>query len=165
VLFPLDSMEHAASGDKKMLRTFCIAFLLLNCLPAPGASCPSFSGKAEDVLLQIEHAWAKALDQRDAATVGCILADNFEDLDIDGAQHNRAEMLARIPQRPQRTNQLDEMQPHVYGNAGYVRGLNTVLDAQGKVIAKVRFTDIFVYQDGQWLAVAGQEVLVKEPSK
>ena len=149
-----------------MLQKICVVFLLLNCLFARAANCPDFTGKSEDVLLQIEHAWAKALDQRDVATVGCILADNFEDLDIDGAQRSRAEMLARIPQRPQgRTNQLSEMQPHVYGNAGYVRGLNTVLDVQGKAIAKVRFTDIFIYQDGQWLAVAGQEVLVKESGK
>jgi len=149
-----------------VLQKIFVVFLLLNCLPAMADNCPTFTGKSEDVLLQIEHAWAKALDQRDVTTVGCILADNFEDLDIDGAQHNRAEMLARIPQRPHgRTNQLSEIQPHVFGNAGYVRGLNIVLDSQGKAIAKVRFTDIFVYKDGQWLAVAGQEVLVKDSGK
>jgi hypothetical protein len=60
---------------------------------------------------------------------------------------------------------LSELHPHVYGEFGYVRGLSTVLDADGKIRARVRFTDIFVYREGRWLAVAGQESLVKETSK
>jgi len=40
---------------------------------------------------------------------------------------------------------------------GYIRRRNTMLDPRGKVLARVRFTDIFVYRDGRWLAVAGQE--------
>jgi hypothetical protein len=40
-----------------------------------------------------------------------------------------------------------------------------VIDADGQVRAKVRFTDIFVYREGRWLAVAGQESLVSETSK
>jgi hypothetical protein len=53
----------------------------------------------------------------------------------------------------------------VYGEVGYVRGLNTVTDGDGKILAKVRFTDIFVYRQGRWLAVAAQESLVAETSK
>jgi hypothetical protein len=37
-----------------------------------------------------------------------------------------------------------------------VRGLNTVTDA-GKVIARVRFTDVFVNVNGTWQAVSAQE--------
>ena len=35
-------------------------------------------------------------------------------------------------------------------------------DANGNIVAKVRFTDIFVYRDGAWHAVAGQETLVDD---
>jgi hypothetical protein len=43
------------------------------------------------------------------------------------------------------------------GDLGYIRGLTTVLDPTRQVLARVRFTDIFVYRHGRWLAVAGEE--------
>ena len=45
------------------------------------ASCPSGQAKDEAALVQIEQTWAKALEQHDAAAVGCILANEFEDAD------------------------------------------------------------------------------------
>ena len=63
---------------------------------------------------------------------------------------------------PARTSSLD---PHVFGDFGYIRGLATLVDGQGKTKARVRFTDIYVYRDQRWLAVAGQESLLSEPGK
>jgi hypothetical protein len=37
-----------------------------------------------------------------------------------------------------------------------------VLDSDSKVLARGRFTHIFVYRDGRWLAVAGQESLLAD---
>jgi hypothetical protein len=39
-----------------------------------------------------------------------------------------------------------------------------LVDASGKVVARVRFTDVFTYRDGRWQALAGQESLVPEVS-
>jgi ketosteroid isomerase-like protein len=126
------------------------------------ANCPDKQAKSGAVLMEIEHTWAKALEQKDAEAVGCILADEFQDAGVYGELHNREETLAHIRKRSPGSNVLSEMQPHVFGDAGYVRGLNTVTDAQGHAVAKVRFTDIFVYREGRWEAVAGQETLVSE---
>lgn len=134
---------------------------MLSCA-AFAADCPAGQAKDGAELLKIEHTWAKALEQKDAVAVGCILADDFQDAGVYGELHNREEALAHIAQRGPGSNRLSEMQPHVFGEVGYVRGLNTVIDAQGHAVAKVRFTDIFVYRDGRWKAVAGQETLVKE---
>jgi predicted N-acetyltransferase YhbS len=54
------------------------------------------------------------------------------------------------------------MRAHTYGDAGYVRGLNRVVNANGEVVATVRFTDVFVYRERRWQAVAGQETMVTE---
>jgi predicted N-acetyltransferase YhbS len=43
-----------------------------------------------------------------------------------------------------------------------VRGLNRVVNANGEVVATVRFTDVFVYRERRWQAVAGQETMVTE---
>jgi uncharacterized protein DUF4440 len=90
------------------------------------------------------------------------VAEEFQDADVDGGLQNRAEALAHISQRKPNRNHLEDMRVHLYADFGYVRGLNEVTDATGKVLARVRFTDIFVYRDGRWQAVAGQETLVRE---
>ena len=46
--------------------------------------------------------------------------------------------------------------------AGFVRGLNRVVDSSGKVVASVLFTDFFVYRNSRWQAVAGQETMVAD---
>ena len=94
-----------------------------------------------------------------------MVAGEFEDADVDGSLHTRAEMLAHIPQRKPGANHLTEMHAHVEGSFGFVRGLNEVLDPAGKIKARVRFTDIFAYRDGRWQALAGQETLVGEASR
>jgi hypothetical protein len=129
------------------------------------ADCPT--GQAEDgnALIQIEQSWARALEVRDADAVGCLLADEFQDADPSGQLHGRAETLAQIPHRRPGKNILSELTPHVFGDSGYIRGLATLVDAQGKTVARVRFTDIDVYRDQRWLAVAGQETLLPEAAK
>jgi hypothetical protein len=126
------------------------------------AECPTRQAKTADTLVAIEHGWAQALAHHDVASVDCILADEFEDAGVEGELSNRNQTLARIPQRKPGSNQLSEMKAHIHGEMGYVRGLNTVINGEGKAVARVRFTDIFVYRDGRWLAVAGHETLLPE---
>ncbi len=142
----------------------CCAFLLAR-WPVLASDCPAGQAKDGNALIQIEQAWAKALDGRDADAVGCILAPEFQDSDTEGKLHNRAEALARIPHRHPGTNVLSELDPHILDDAGYVRGLAALVDAEGKVRARVRFTDIFVYREHRWLAVAAQETLLPEANQ
>jgi ketosteroid isomerase-like protein len=152
-----------SQGNSKVKHT--LWFTLLICPFAFASSCPVGQTKDEAALVQLEQSWAQALERHDSDAVACILADEFQDIDPDGNLRERAESLARIAHRRPGRNQLSELYPHVYGEVGYVRGLNTVLDAEGKALARVRFTDIFVYREGRWLAVAAQESLVAEIPK
>lgn len=131
---------------------------------AMASPCPT-RPKTEAALLEIEQTWAKALEQHDANTVACLTADSFEDAGVDGAVHDRATVLAHIPQRGPNLNHLQDMHAHLLGDAAYVRGVNQVTDPAGKVVARVRFTDVFVYRDGRWQAVAGHETLISEGQK
>jgi len=124
-------------------------------------SCPGVQAKDEAALIHLEQNWAKALERHDSETVSCILADEFEDATVDGQLHNREQTLQHISQRGPGVNKLSEMKAHIIGNVGYVRGLNTVTDRDGKIVAKVRFTDILVYRAGRWQAVSGHETLLK----
>ena len=142
-----------------------IALILLFSLPSLAADCPKNQPKTKAALLALEQNWAQALTRHDSDTIACMVADEFEEADVDGSLHTRSQMLAHIPQRKPGSNRLNEMRAHVEGGFGFVRGLNEILDPAGKTVARVRFTDIFAYRDGRWQALAGHETLLGEASR
>lgn len=141
-----------------------IIFFVAFAIPVTGhaANCPANQPKTEAALIALERTWAEALSHKDADVIECLLAVEFEDADVDGSLHSRTETLANIPSRKARANRLTELRAHVESNMGFARGLNEILDPDGKVVARVRFTDIFIYRDGRWQAVAGHETLLGE---
>jgi ketosteroid isomerase-like protein len=142
-----------------------LALLLVLPSSALAADCPKDQPKTEAALIELEQNWAAALSRKDAAAVACMVADEFEDADVDGSLHTRSQTLEHIPHRKPGTNHLSEMRAHVEGNSGYTRGLATLVDTSGKIVARVRFTDVFTYRDGRWQALAGHETLLGEASR
>ena len=142
-----------------------LAALLSLTLPALPLDCPRNQPKTEAALIALEQNWAQALSRKDADAVACMVAEEFEDADVDGSLKTRSQMLEHIPQRKPGVNHLSELRAHVEGNFGFTRGLATLVDASGKVVARVRFTDVFAYRDGRWQALAGQETLLGEASR
>jgi ketosteroid isomerase-like protein len=149
---------------------WCVKFLiaplsLFISLYAFAADCPEKQAKTEAALIGLEQSWAAALNRKDVDTVSCMVSEEFEDADVDGSLHTRAQTLAGIPNRKPNTNRLSDLRAHVEGNMGFTRGLNTIVDPSGKVVARVRFTDVFTYRDGRWQALAGHETLLGEASR
>lgn len=142
-----------------------LAVALAFALPAFPAECPKDQPKTAAALIDLEQNWAAALSRKDVDAVACMVADEFEDADVDGSLHTRSQMLEHIPQRKPGVNRLSEMRAHVEGNMGFTRGLATLVDASGKVVARVRFTDVFTYRDGRWQALAGHESLLGAASR
>ena len=147
------------------MKTIAVAAAIFLMALACAAECDKNQAKTEPALMELEQAWAAALGRHDASTVACMLADEFEEADVDGALHTRAQVLEHIPQRKPGSNHLIDMRAHLEGNFGYVRGLNEVMDRGGKVRARVRFTDVFIYRDGRWQAILAHESLVGEASR
>jgi hypothetical protein len=131
-----------------------VFFLLVLCSSARGATCPTGQMKDEATLVQIEHAWVRAVEQHDSAALGCILADEFEEADFDGSLINRSTMLASATKPSNGHDELADLRAHIYGEVAYVRGTGVHID-NGRPTGKTRFTDIFVYRDRRWQCVAG----------
>lgn len=159
----LISPDSCHDLDVKILTL--LAVLLALASSALAADCPKDQPKTEAALIELEQNWAAALSHKDADTVGCMVADEFEDADVDGSLHSRSQTLEHIPHRKPGINHLSEMRARVDGNSGFTRGLATLVDASGKVVARVRFTDVFTYRDGRWQALAGHETFVGEASR
>ena len=135
---------------------------MLLCRLAVAAPCPASDAKDGNALIQIEQKWARALEQRDTETLGCILAQEFEDAGTDGTLTDRRSTLAKAAEHPALHHELSDLSAHVDGEFGYIRGLATAVNPQGKVVAKVRFTDVYAYREGRWQCVAGHESMLAE---
>jgi ketosteroid isomerase-like protein len=147
----------------KILTLFgCVLTLVLS---AVGADCPKNQAKTEAALIELENNWAAALSRKDVEAVACMLSGEFEDADVDGSLHSRSQTLEHIPHKKPGVNHLSEVRAHVEGDFGFTRGLATLVDGSGKVVARVRFTDVFTYRDGRWQALAGHESLLGEAGR
>ena len=140
---------------------FAMWLLMLSAL-AHAAPCPTSQEKNGNALAKAELAWARSLEQSDAAALDCILAPEFEDAGPDGKLTDRAATLTKAAEHRAVHHQLSEMRAHVQDDFGYIRGLATALNAQGKVVAVVRFTDVYVYREGRWQCLAGHESMLAE---
>lgn len=136
-----------------------ILWILLLCPAAGAATCPTGQAKAEATLVEIEKTWAHALDSHNTDTLACILADEFEDTDVEGKLNDRNAVLAKVGTSHALRHELSDLHAHVHGDFAYIRGVADAIDSKAKV-TRVRFTDIYAYRDGRWQCVAGHESLV-----
>jgi hypothetical protein len=125
-------------------------------------SCPT-EPRTPAGLRQAEDRWVAALEARDGAALACRLAPDFADNNWQGRIVSRDDMLARLPKRPPSRLQLTDATVRIEGTTGIVRGLNTQVSPDGKVVGRVRFIDIFVWRAGRWQAIAAQETVVAAP--
>ena len=61
------------------------------------------------------------------------------------------------PEPKDRHTRFDKLNVRLYGDVGIVNGSVIATDPNGKELDRTMFTDVFVYRDGHWQAVNGQE--------
>lgn len=141
-----------------------IIFVVLAIAGGLSAQCDKAKQeRSEKALLEMENRWVTALDRRDPKAVDCLLAEEFLDSDTTGQLRTRQQVLDAVPNRKTYAQQLVDLRPALYGDIGIVRGVNRITDKDGKEVARVRFTDVFRYRDGQWRAISGHETMVQAP--
>lgn len=112
------------------------------------------TGPCADVLAQ-ERRWLTAITEGDRATVESILAPGFKHINSDGKLLDRAAEIVGI-EKVSFTMNPSEQLVDIAGDTAVIHGVNTLIDA-GKVLARERFTDVFVLQNGTWMALSAQE--------
>ncbi|MEN3317145.1 MAG: hypothetical protein V7643_546 [Mycobacterium sp.] len=111
-------------------------------------------GPCADVLAQ-EARWLKAITGGDVATVDQILGPNFKHVNADGQFFDRSSEVAGTERLPFTMNPSDQ-KVDIAGDTAVIHGVNTLIQ-DGTVKARERFTDVFVLQNGEWLALSAQE--------
>ena len=107
-----------------------------------------------DVLAQ-EARWLTAITSGDVATVESILAPTYRHVNADGQMFDRAQELATTEPLPMTFAASDQI-VDIAGDTAVIHGINTLMQ-NGKVLDRQRFTDVFVLQNGVWMALAAHE--------
>ena len=147
-----------------MVRTVALALFVSVAVSGMEAQAPS---AAEQELIGIEHAWVEALIKRDVAALDRLYADEYVDINPDGAIKGKAEDIAEVASGALNvaSETLDEVRVRIYGTVAVVAGVYTQHStAEGRdVSGSYRFTDVFVRRDGRWQCVSTQSTPIVNP--
>jgi ketosteroid isomerase-like protein len=121
---------------------------------AGGLPLPIEASPCADVLAQ-ETRWLTAITAGDVSTVGAILAPTYRHVNADGEMLDRAQEIADTEPLPV-TFDATEQVVDIAGDTAVIHGINTI-SGDGVVTDTQRFTDVFVLQDGVWMALAAHE--------
>lgn len=147
--------------------------IAVTALPTVSASAHSPAGeRTSAALMMVEHDWLTALNRHDVAALARILGQEYIDSDFQGDAITRAQYLAYFtrlsstpPRRIQQTFEDTKVRFVAGGDVAIVTGLvitqatgaSAAAPASSPQASHSRFTDVFVWRDGRWQAVSGQE--------
>lgn len=144
-----------------------VAILFCARVSSASAKCPNENQSRDSrSLLHMEDFWVRALTDHTAPPLDCLLAQDFSDSDWKGNHLTRAEVLdaasKRVPPPTGAKHHFEDISARIYGDTGIVNGVSYWIYADGTKHSQARFTDVFVYRDHHWLAIAGHETAVQE---
>jgi ketosteroid isomerase-like protein len=143
----------------------CVVAGLLILWTATSAQRNAATASDEATLRGLEDRWAAALLNADANALAAILADTWVVTYIDGKVDNKAGELAALKAGTFKVHALenDDVRVFLYGDAAVVTGRASLKGVEhgAAVDLVMRWTDVFVRQNGQWRAVATQGTPIK----
>lgn len=111
-------------------------------------------------ILDLEDAWARALENEDRSTLEKIVAADFTFIEPDGRLLNRAAYLADRGDNPADIHsfEISEMVVRVLADSALVGGLSTIDEslAGKRYQYQLRWKEMWVKRAGSWQVLAGQ---------
>ena len=101
--------------------------------------------RGERTVLRIEHEWLRALVERDLTTLERILADDLMDSSWKGELRTKSQLLEGLS-KPLPYSQYIKIK--FYASVALARGLNEISDKNGRIVMRIRFTDVLLYRHG-----------------
>lgn len=138
----------------------------------PAFAHPPGSERTAAALVKVEHEWLTALQRHDITALSRILGREYIDSDYQGDAITRAQYLgyfahpvSRSAPRVEQTFADTNVRFVAGGEIAIVTGIVVTRPANaarrtaapGPGVQHSRFTDVFVWRDGRWQAVTGQE--------
>jgi ketosteroid isomerase-like protein len=120
------------------------------------------SGDAATVALirKLEQQRIDAGLRKDVAALDATTADDYLQIDMAGNVRDKATQMKRIASAEVKmeSNPLDDMLVRVYGETAVVTGRATAVGTiRGQPYPRIRFTRVYVKNDGAWKVVLFQQ--------
>ncbi len=109
-------------------------------------------------LLSLEKQWSEAYNKHNTEGVSRLLRDDFSFIDADANVLNKRQYLDTISRVQMKSETWNFPDVRVYGNTGIVYSVwKGTYAFDGKdTTESLRYMDIFIRENGKWLAVASQ---------
>jgi ketosteroid isomerase-like protein len=146
-----------------------ITLLAVAAAPCAHAQESADSSAITAKLKQMEDDWAKALQNKDHAAVGNMVADDFAGFNSKGKQRSKAQLVDEIKNETSTlsSSENDKMDVHVYApNLATVCGTSTEKgkDKDGKAFThSYAWVDTWMERNGKWECIA--EAVMQFPGK
>lgn len=118
----------------------------------------------EGRIIALESAWDQAEQNKDAAAIANLLADNIVYVDYDGSISNKQQFLAEVKSADVTGEQINNegVTVHLYGNVAVSTGIYRDKGMEkGKPFSRRgRFTNVWLNQNGKWECIASQSTLI-----
>ena len=147
-----------------------VPFWVITCIALAVAPCARAQDNApvETKLKQMEDAWAKALQDKDQAAVGNMVADDYAGITSKGEHQNKSQLLDEVKTSNDTLSAStnDSMEVHVYGpNLATVVGMSTEKgkDKDGKQFSRsFGWVDTWMERNGKWECIAEAVMQMKK---
>jgi len=120
-----------------------------------GASMGS-DDKTVAAITKLEHDWEKAMQNKDDATVGKIMADGWIGLNPDGSTEGKSQFLSEVKKGDYQNLKLESVNVKSFGNTAVATG-----KASEPKMGSLAYMDVFMRQGGGWKAVASQVGIIQ----
>jgi hypothetical protein len=144
-----------------IIRSVIAALFVASCIVVAAPRARASAPAANSVVLDREGQWMAALAKGNKTALGAILSWNYVHIDYKGAVDYRDEALANINQYKDYTIKPGEQTVDLFGNTAIVHGVYTVSKG-GNVVKRLRYTDVYVKQNGAWQAASAQETPITQ---
>ena len=150
------------NGSRRRKRRGCLLALLL-AVPLLQAQSQHHTAD-ESKLIALENAWNLAQIHHDAKALENLVGDKFIYTDTDGTVMNKSQFLLDAKDLNYKASSVvnDDVKVDVYDNAAVVSGrYHTKGTYKQKTFDHYgRFTDTWIFQDGEWQCVASHTTLL-----
>jgi len=121
------------------------------------------SDQAADAYIdKAEKAWAAMATTKDASILNGYLADDFVGVTETGDERNKQQEIKYWSEQPSdfASDTVPVMKYRHYGDTVIAQGAQTLKPKGGAFPMKIVWTDVWMYRDGKWQAVASQDSVV-----
>ena len=138
-------------------RTLLVAVCAVAAFITPFSGVAVAASSSQAAIFHQEARWLAAILSGDRNTIASILSENYKHVDSKGVLFDRREELASIVKVDGKMK-WSQQTIDFEGEVAIVHGVNTITESNK--VSRERYTDVYVKQNGTWLALSAQETAI-----